>query len=639
MCDSGAACTIIDRAWAESVGIYAATSHNTTITGYDSHPKQELLAISPQLEFDNFHGLTCQCNIILGNWSLWVRSSHFAHMLPHIGIAVTGLNAISETPLPEAFSTTRGKAVQPVESTLSLEDTAERATFLAAIQPYLDANANIAKTAKANIPGAEITIDLYDNAEPSHIKQYSIPHAHHAIVDDQIAKWFAEGSICLVQGSSDWNSPLIAPPRYQNGVITKYQVCCNLRRINSQTKPYYRDFPTVRDSLEKAADSHLFSAIDLEGAYQQFSIRPEDQLLTTFTWKGKMMCFTSPPFGLRNMPNQFQEAMDNIFQGTSTIVYMDDICIHSKIWAEHTLDTIETIKTLTKANLRIKPSKCSFGCTEIKLLGFVKSLNSLSIDPSKLDSIKQWKTPFSAGGTDYTPVEHMLGFLNYLRDHIPLYSTIAAPLEKLCNVKSACLKTLTQAASSAPMLHLPNFSIPFRIATDASNYGVGAILYHINPTTQSKHYVKFAAKTFTDHQSRYSATHRELLAIIFALDKFHAFIHGTRFTLKTDHKALTYLFSQTELTVVIQGWIDKLLAYDFSITHIAGIHNCLPDHLSRILCDFETADPMARLPSQPTPGHTGATIADLGDFDDSLAPILDDLSLSQKSMQLMDRTD
>ncbi|KAJ3398123.1 hypothetical protein HDU80_009235, partial [Chytriomyces hyalinus] len=170
-------------------------------------------------------------------------------MLPHIGIAVTGLNAISETPLPEAFSTTRGKAVQPVKSTLSLEDTAERATFLAAIQPYLDANANIAKTAKANIPGAEITIDLYDNAEPSHIKQYSIPHAHHAIVDDQIAKW------------------------YQNGVITKYQVCCNLRRINSQTKPYYRDFPTVRDSLEKAADSHLFSAIDLEGAYQQFSIR------------------------------------------------------------------------------------------------------------------------------------------------------------------------------------------------------------------------------------------------------------------------------------------------------------------------------------------------------------------------------
>lgn len=120
------------------------------------------------------------------------------------------------------------------------------------------------------------------------------------------------------------------------------------------------------------------------------------------------------------------------------------------------------------------------------------------------------------------------------------------------------------------------------VATDASNFAVGAVLYQQKIGSPKKFYVKFIHRNLSGGQLNYSATKREFYGIIFALTTFHNFLYGIKFQLMTDHKALTYIFTQPKPNAMISRWHETLLAYNFTITHIPDIKNVLPDAISRM---------------------------------------------------------
>ena len=97
----------------------------------------------------------------------------------------------------------------------------------------------------------------------------------------------------------------------------------------------------------------------------------------------------------------------------------------------------------------------------------------------------------------------------------------------------------------------------------------------------------FAARSLSKSEKNYGETKRELLAIIFAIEKFKPYLFGCKFTLFTDHRALVYLFSQRHVNPMLERWFEELLSLDFRIVHCQGILNTLPDVLSR----FYDADP------------------------------------------------
>jgi transposase InsO family protein len=133
------------------------------------------------------------------------------------------------------------------------------------------------------------------------------------------------------------------------------------------------------------------------------------------------------------------------------------------------------------------------------------------------------------------------------------------------------------------LLSYPDFAEPFYVATDASGYGLGAVLYQtINNSTR---YISFQSRCLNSAERNYSATRRELLAIVFALKKFRPWIWGRPFTLLTDHRALTYLFTQSNLNPALSAQLEVLVDYDFQLFHVPGLLNVLPDHLSRIYPD------------------------------------------------------
>jgi transposase InsO family protein len=121
---------------------------------------------------------------------------------------------------------------------------------------------------------------------------------------------------------------------------------------------------------------------------------------------------------------------------------------------------------------------------------------------------------------------------------------------------------------------------------------------HLPPDTEKPRWISFMARGLSKSERNYSATKRELLGVIFALRKFHYFLWGTRFTLFTDHAALTYLHSQTRLNPMLAGWYETLFDYDFNIVHRPGVRNILPDHLSRFFAPPELEGGDAQPPSE-----------------------------------------
>ncbi|KAG1439370.1 hypothetical protein G6F56_012319 [Rhizopus delemar] len=179
----------------------------------------------------------------------------------------------------------------------------------------------------------------------------------------------------------------------------------------------------------------------------------------------------------------------------------------------------------------------------------------------------------------------------HARKYLPNLSKVTAPLNKLRfegkltskvwgQEQDDAFTKIKQLLASAPVLYHPDLNEPFYVATDASNYSIGAVLYQI--IDKQICHLGFMARALSTSEKNYSTTKRELLAIVFALKKFHPFLWGNPFTLYTDHIALTYIHTQKYANTMMMNWFDTILDYQFKVIHLPGMDNILPDHLSRL---------------------------------------------------------
>ncbi|XP_053968274.1 uncharacterized protein K02A2.6-like [Anastrepha ludens] len=146
--------------------------------------------------------------------------------------------------------------------------------------------------------------------------------------------------------------------------------------------------------------------------------------------------------------------------------------------------------------------------------------------------------------------------------------------------------SLKEHIIKATMLAYFREDLPIVVATDASSYGVGAVLSHINPDGTEQP-IAFASKTLNRHQENYSQIEKEGLAIIFGVKKFHQFLYGQKFTLITDHKPLVSIFSPdknlpTMTAQRIQRWAITLMGYQFQIKYRKTTNHANADTLSRL---------------------------------------------------------
>ena len=265
-------------------------------------------------------------------------------------------------------------------------------------------------------------------------------------------------------------------------------------------------------------------------------------------------------------------------------VYINDILVHAQTKEALHETTIQVLDKLRENKLFLKLEKCEFEKTEIEFLGMVISHGHVSMDPVKVNGVRDWPTP-----KNKKDIQSFLGFANFYRRFIKDYGRIAKPLTRLTGKETwqwepeqqEAFEALKVAMTTAPALVIPNNQDPFRLECDASDYALGGVL---SQHRDSKwHPVAFLSKAMTEAQRNYEIYDKELLSVMMALDEWRHLLIGTKepFEIWNDHKNLEYFRKPQKLNRRQARWVMELADYNYTLHHKPGTMMQKPDTLSR----------------------------------------------------------
>ncbi|GJS67706.1 reverse transcriptase domain-containing protein [Tanacetum coccineum] len=287
-------------------------------------------------------------------------------------------------------------------------------------------------------------------------------------------------------------------------------------------------------------------------------IDPLDQGKTTFTCPYGTFAYRRMPFGLCNAPGTFQRCMVAIFHDMiekTMEVFMDDFS-----------------------------EKCHFMVKKGIVLGHNISKTGIEVDKAKVDIIAKLPHPTTVKG-----IRSFLGHAGFYRLFIQDFSKIARPMTHLLEKETPfifskeCIEafeTPKMKLTHAPILVSPDWDLPFEIMCDASDFAVGAVLGQ----RKTKHFqpIHYASKTMTEAQAHYTITEKELLAVVYAFEKFRPYLVLSKSIVYTDHSALKYLLTKQDAKPRLLRWILLLQEFDVVIRDKKGAENLSADHLSRL---------------------------------------------------------
>lgn len=202
----------------------------------------------------------------------------------------------------------------------------------------------------------------------------------------------------------------------------------------------------------------------------------------------------------------------------------------------------------------------------------------MAVDPSKIVAIVEWPTHLSV-----CALRGFLGLASYYRKFVHHFGLISKPLTDLLKKDSflwspavdTAFSALKVALSTTSVLAFPDFTKSFTLKCDGSNVGISAVL------SQDNHPIEFLSKPLAPKQQSFSVYDKEMLAVVFAIQKWHSYLIGHHFTILTDHQTLKYFLDQCITTPAQQKWLLKLFGYNYTLAYRSGPSNTAADALSR----------------------------------------------------------
>lgn len=465
------------------------------------------------------------------------------------------------------------------------------------------------------IPSLQMAITLKDDI-PVQRTYASVPKPLYQEVKEYIQDLLARGWI--VKSKSPYSAPVVCV-RKKDGSL---RLCIDYRSLNKKTVPDRHPLPRIQDITDTLGGYSWFSILDQGKAYHQGFMAEGSRHLTAFITPWGLYEWLRIPFGLTNAPAAFQRSMEEMLDSLRDdccIPYLDDILCYAKTFEDHLERLRRVLKALQQHGVKLRPKKCEFFKREVRYVGRLISAEGVRIDPKDLNAILSLgeKSPSTIG-----EVRRLLGFLSYYRTYIQDFSRIAKPIYDLLQVKNNntdrlmernnktkgkgnqlpsktpvvwteehknTLGTLIDILTHPPVLAYPDFNSPFTLHTDASQKGLGAVLYQWQ--NGKLRVIAYGSRTLSPAEKNYNlhSGKLEFLALKWAIcEKFRDYLfYAPHFTVYTDNNPLTYVMSTAKLNAVGHRWVGELSDFHFDIKYRPGKENIDADTLSRCPLDIE----------------------------------------------------
>ncbi|GKC79653.1 reverse transcriptase domain-containing protein [Tanacetum coccineum] len=403
------------------------------------------------------------------------------------------------------------------------------------------------------------------------------------VVKKEIVK-LLDTSIIYPIADSPWVSPIHCVPKkggimvvtneknelVPTRIVTGWRVCIDYQKLNEATTKDHFPLPFMDQILERLVGNKYICFLDGFSGYFQIPVDPMDQEKTTFTCPFGTYAYRRMPFGLCNAPATFQRCMLAIFHDMieeSVEVFMNDFFVFRSSF-DHCLNNLDKMLQCCKdAHLVFNWEKCHFMVKEGIMLGHKVSEAGLEVDKVKIEVISKLPPPTNIKG-----IRSFVGHAGFYQRFIKDFSKIARPLTKLLKKDTSfefneechnAFELLKEKLICAHVIVSPNWSLPFELMCDASDFAVRAILGQ--KEGRNFHPIYFASKTLNTTQQNYTITKKESIVVVFAFDKFRSYLVLSKTIMQTDHSALRHLFKNQDAKPRLIRWILLLQEFDIEI--------------------------------------------------------------------------
>lgn len=389
----------------------------------------------------------------------------------------------------------------------------------------------------------------------------------------------ALGVIRKVTRPTSWVNGLVVAAKKDGSL----RVCLDPRPLNRVIRRQHYPLPTLMEMATKLKNARFFSKLDARSGFWMIQLDDQSADLCTFGTPFGRYQYLRLPYGINSASEVYHARVRQLLEGLDGVdSFVDDIIVWGSTQEEHDRRLKGLFERAKIVGIKFNREKCEFSVTEVTYLGHTFSADGMQIDRAKLKAITEMPSP-----NNRQSLERFLGMVNYVSKFIPNYAETVAPLRNLLKKDSEwcwdecseeVVRRLKQVLCTALVLALFEPRAPAKLSVDASARALGAVLL------QAGRPVEFASLTLTDTQQRYAQIEKEMLAIVFALEKFYQYVFGkSDIVVETDHKPLQPLFDKSldSVPARLQRMMLRVQRYDFKVTYTPGNYMYVADTLSR----------------------------------------------------------